>query len=189
MVAASAGEGGASRRWRAAVSTSSGMLSSTGRRSASARRKRPRGVRGGALAGMHPLGQRAHGLGQPRLIEPEVRPQRRGRRLAGDQQQRRARLGRLRQPRHRVGEAGALMHAAHADAPAHPRVPVGHADRPALVAGVVERHARRVHRQRGDEVAAPEHAERVAHAQLRQRAADDLGGVHSSTSTSGLAGL
>ena len=81
------------------------------------------------------------------------------------------------------------MHAAHTDAPAHARVPVGHADRPALVAGVVERHPRRMHRQSGDEVPAAEHPERVAHAQLRQRAADDFGGVHSSTSTSGLTGL
>ena len=85
-------------------------------------------------------------------------------------------LGRLGEARHRVGEAGSLMDAADADAPAHPRVAVRHADRPALVAGVVERRARRVQGLGGDEVPAAQHAERVADAERRQRAADDLGG-------------
>ena len=138
--------------------------------------QRPRDVVRRARPGVHALGRRADGRGQRRLVEPEVRAQRRGGRLAGQQQQRGAGLGRLGEARHRVGEAGSLMDAADADAPAHARVAVRHADRPALVAGVVERRARRVQGLGGDEVPAAQHSERVADAERRQRAADDLGG-------------
>ena len=54
--------------------------------------QRPRDVVRRALAGVHALGRRADGRGQRRLVEPEVRAQRRGGRLAGQQQQRRAAL-------------------------------------------------------------------------------------------------
>ena len=88
--AGAAGDGGG--RLAGSACTSSGMLSSTGRRSTCARRNARAIVGRGARAGVHALGDRADGRRERRLVEPEVRPQRRGRRLAGHQQQRRAAL-------------------------------------------------------------------------------------------------
>jgi hypothetical protein len=125
---------------------------------------------------VHALGRRADRLGQRRLVEAEVRSQRRGGRLAGQQQQRGTALGRLGQAGHRVREAGSLMDAADADPPADARVAIRHADRPALVAGVVERRAGVVQGPGGDEVPAAQHPEGVAHAERPECPADGLGG-------------
>jgi hypothetical protein len=51
------------------------------------------------------------------------------------------------------------------------------------VAGVVERRAGGVQRLRGDEVAAADDAERVAHAERGEGAPDGLGGVHAAHGT------
>ena len=64
----------------------------------------------------------------------------------------------------------------HTPTPAgHPRVPVGHADRAALVAGVVEAGAAANERVGDDEVAAAEDPERVPDALRRDRRSDDVG--------------
>ena len=64
----------------------------------------------------------------------------------------------------------------------HARVAVGHRDRAALVAGVVERAPGGVQRLGGEEVAAAEDAERVADPERGERAPDRLGRVHAPTS-------
>jgi hypothetical protein len=55
--------------------------------------------------------------------------------LDGEHEQRGARLGRLGEAGERVGQAGALVHAEHADLAGHPGVRVGHHGGAALVAG------------------------------------------------------
>ena len=130
---------------------------------------------GSGSRAVYALGDRADGLDQVVLVDPEVRGQRRRWRLARQHQHRRTALGRLGQPGHRVGQAGALVHAAYGDAAGHPPVPVGHADRPALVAGVVEAGAAANERVGDDEVAAAEDPECVPDALRRDRLSDDIG--------------
>ena len=108
---------------------------------------------------VHPLRDGADRLDQARLVDPEVRPQRRGGRVGGEHQQRRAALGRLGQPGDRVREPGSLVHAAGGDPPAHAPVAVGHADRAALVARAVEPRAAVAQRVRERQVAAAEQPE------------------------------
>jgi hypothetical protein len=84
-------------------------------------------------------------------------------------------LGRFGETGHRVREPGALVNAAHPDASGHPRVPVRHADRAALVPSVVKARARAAERVRDNEVAAAEHAEHVPNALAGDRLTDDVG--------------
>ena len=67
------------------------------------------------------------------------------------------------------------MHAAHADPARDARVAVGHADRPALVAGLVKSRAAADERVGDDQVAGAEHPERVLDALGGDRRADDVG--------------
>ena len=111
------------------------------------------------------------------LVDPEVRPHRRRAGVGGEHQQRRAALGRLGDAGHRVGQPAALVHRQHADPAAHPGVGVGHRRRAALVPGGDERDAARAQRVGDVEVAAADHTERVADAELGERPADQLGDV------------
>ncbi len=133
------------------------------------------GVGCGRVRAVEPLGDRAHGLDQVVLIDPEVAGQCRRRRLAGQDQHRRPALRRLGQPGHRVGQAGTLMHAAHREAPGDAREPVRHGYCPALVAGVVKAGATLCERIRDDKVAAAENAEGVSDTQAGDRGADGVG--------------
>ena len=133
---------------------------------------------------VHALGDRPDRLHQPGLVDAEVRPQRGGGRVGGEHDQRRAALGRLGQPRHGVRHARALVHAAGGEPPAHARVPVGHADRPALVARGNERHAGVAQRVGGGQVAAPEQPEDGVDAERRERPADRLGDQHGASGRS-----
>ena len=60
-----------------------GMLSTTGRRSSSARRQRPGGVGCGRCGAVDPLRHRSHRRRQPVLVDPEVRGERSGGCVAG----------------------------------------------------------------------------------------------------------
>ena len=95
-------------------------------------------VVGGGLRAVYPVGDRADRLDEVVLIDPEVRGQRRRRRLAREHEDGGAALGRLGKPGHRVGQPRSLVHAADAHRASDASVAVGHADRAALVAGVVE---------------------------------------------------
>ena len=106
--------------------------------------ERPGGVGGGGLGPTHALGNRADRRRQGGLIYLEVRPERPCRNVRGQHDERRAGLCGLRQPRERVRKARALMDACDADLPRGAGVAVRHHDRAALVAGGVERGARRV---------------------------------------------
>ena len=97
---------------------------------------------------------------------------------AREHEQRRPALGRLGQPGDRVRQARALVHAARGEPAAHARVPVGHADRAALVAGGVERHAGVAQRVGERQVAAAEQAEDGVDAERGQRPADRLRDLH-----------
>ena len=138
----------------------------------------PRGVLGGARARVDALGHRAERGGEHRLVDGEVRADRGARRLPCEHEQRRPALRRLGQSGQRIGEARALVDAADADTAAHARVAVGHRDRAALVAGVVEGRARGVQRLRGDEVPAAQDAERVAHSERGERPPHGRRGIH-----------
>ena len=93
-------------------------------------------------------------------------------------QQRRPALGRLRQSRDGVGEPRPLVDAARREPAAYPRVAVGHADGPALVARRVERHAGVAQRVGERQVAAAEDAEHDVDAERGQRPAGGLRDHH-----------
>ena len=101
-----------------------------------------------------------------------------GRRVGGEEQHRRAALGRLGQPGDRVREARSLVDAAGGEPPAHARVAVGRADRAALVAGGDEARAGVAHRVGDRQVAAAEQPEDGVDAVCRQRPPDRLGDQH-----------
>ena len=79
------------------------------------------------------------------------------------------------EPGHRVRQARPLVDADDPDAPGDARVPVGHADGAALVAGVVEAGAAAAQRVGDDQVAAADDAERVLHTLRGDRRADHVG--------------
>ena len=134
-----------------------------------------RGVVGGGLRAVYPVGDRPDRLDQVVLIDPEVRSQRRRRRLAREHEHRCTTLGGLGKPGHRVGQPRSLVHAANADRARDAGVAVGHADRAALVAGVVEPSAVPAERVGDDQVAAAEDAERILDPLRGDRGADDVG--------------
>ena len=70
--------------------------------------ERPGGIGGGGLGPAHALGDRAERRREGALIHFEVRPERPGRDVRGQHDERRAGLCGLRQPRERVGKARAL---------------------------------------------------------------------------------
>ena len=133
------------------------------------------GVVGGGLRAVHAVGDRADGLDQVVLVDPEVRGQRRGRGLAGEYEHRGPALGSLGETGHRVRQPWALVHAADADRAGDAGVPVGHAERAAFVAGVVEPGAVPDERVGHDQVAAAEDAERVLDSLRGDRSADHVG--------------
>src|SRR5581483_3523926 len=102
------------------------------------------------------------------------------RRLPGQDEDRGAALGGLGQAGHRVGEPGALVHAADADTPGHASVAVGHADGAALMASLVEAGPALTEPVGDDQVAAAEHAEGIPNTLGGDGPAHDVGhrGIH-----------
>ena len=109
------------------------------------------------------------------LVDAEVRPHRGTGGVGGQHEQRGAALRGLGDAGQGVGQAAALVQREHGDPAGGPRVRVGHRRRPALVAGRGERHAVRAQGVGDVEVAAADHAERVADAELGEQRADDVG--------------
>ena len=135
----------------------------------------PQRIVGRGLGGVQALGDRPHRLDEPVLVDAEVRGQRGRRGLAGQDEERRAALGRLGQPGHRVGQPRTLVHADHAHASRHPRVAVGGGDRPGFQTRVVQGGAAGDERLGDDHVARAQQPEDVAHALRGQRLADHVG--------------
>ena len=125
-----------------------------------------------------PLGHRADGLDERVLVDPEVRAQLRGGRVGREQDQRRARLRGLGQPRDRVRQARPLVHGRDAEAPADPGVAVGHAERAGLVAGGDEPPAGGHDRVRHGQIPAAHEPEDDVAAEAMQGLADRLGDKH-----------
>ena len=137
--------------------------------------RRPVGGRGISDSGARRRDSRRHGAdggGERRLVDVEV-GQRVGD-LGGEHEHRRAALGRLGDPRHGVGEAASLVDRQCGDGVAHPRVGIGHRRRAALVAGGDE-PAAGAHEGVGDvEVARPDDAEGLLHAEAGEGAPDGV---------------
>ena len=137
----------------------SGRCSTTGSRSTRARRS-ARAASSAAVAGLvDAVDDRPAAERDRRLVELEVRPQRRRRRVGGQQDRRRPGLRGLDQAGERVGESGALVRGADGDPAGGPPVAVGHAHGVALVARGVNVAPRLAQGVRQQEVAAAEHPE------------------------------
>ena len=124
--------------------------------------ERSGGICCGGLGSSHALWDRAERRREGRLIHLEVRPERPRGDVGGQQDERRARLRGLRQPRERVRKARALMDARDAEFSAGAGVAVRHHDRAGLVPGGVESGARLVQARSGRRSCRSRRARRTA---------------------------
>ncbi len=131
----SGGSGAITGGSQCAACTSSGIASTTVRRSRCGGPVGARGVGGGRAGGVQPFRHRPHRGGQRGHVDAEVGPHRRAGHVRGEHEQRRAALGRLGDAGQRVGQPRALVHGedAHPAGPAGPGI--GHARGTAFVPG------------------------------------------------------
>ena len=139
---------------------------------------RSRGVGDRGRGGVHPLGHGADRSDERVLVDLEVRAQLHRGRVRREQQHRGTALRGLGQARDGVRQARTLVHGRDAEPPAHPRVAVGHAHRPGLVAGGEEAATGGDDRVRHGQVPAPHQAEHDVSTQGVDGAADGLGDEH-----------
>ena len=167
--------GGSAAPSAACACTSSGSISTTGRRSTCARRTARATSAERRRRPVHALGDRADGLDEARLVDAEVRAQGGGGHVRGEHDQRRAGLGGLGQPGHRVRQPGSLVHAAHGQ-PRRSRARTRRPCRSPRTRGARRGTARRVAQRVGDgEVAAAHEAEDDVDPERAERPADRLG--------------